>query len=101
MTPLSFSKASMLMCSFLELRKSSISLITSASLMPIASSAVMTSDLWRRLTSGLEMQLVKLHKKERVRLRLKFKPYTDGREICKCPQLKGKASHGFAIKGVS
>lgn len=56
MTPLSFSKASMLMCSFLELRKSSISLITSASLMLIVSSAVMITDPWWQLTAGWNIQ---------------------------------------------
>ncbi|TNN36627.1 hypothetical protein EYF80_053205 [Liparis tanakae] len=45
MTPLSFSKASMLMCSFLEFRKSRTTLITSASLTPIVSSAVMVGRL--------------------------------------------------------
>lgn len=74
MTPLSFSKASMLMCSFLEFRKSSITLITSASLMPIVSSAVMTTDLWWQLIAGwntdmreeeMDVWLVKLHKRRK------------------------------------
>lgn len=52
MTPLSRSKANMLMCSFLEFRKSRISLITSTSLMLIVSSAVILTDVWRQLAAG-------------------------------------------------
>lgn len=71
MTPLSFSRASMLMCSFLELRKSRISLITSASFMLIVSSAVMLQIFWGQLIAGCTKKNKKKNKKENRETRQK------------------------------